>query len=922
MKIKSKNNIRIRTMQYLLIGGILIMLTLIISPNLAMIPRNSPLTNSVLPNVSDSQIPTMYPITPNPSTSGAIQLSWSAVSDAQSYNVYESGSPITETNITNGQYDNIYTAYPSQTQYWVWPWVTFTDYEPNGNYYYVVTAVDSNNVESVCSNYQSVTVAASTPAASTLAAISPNPSTTPAISLYWTPVSNATDYVVLESDSPINDGNVFSANFITDVNAPQTSYTDYEYSNGTYYYVIVAENVMDYSLSNCQSVNVTLYSLAAPTLSSITPSTSSTGEITLSWNAVSGAQSYYIYESTSPLTEDNITNYQYDNCFWSSTTTYTDYESNGNYYYVVTAANNYGEGNCSNDESITVAATAPTTAPVLASISPDPTNSSAISLSWTPVNNALFYYVYESASPITSANIGSLTPINSGYPVYAPDTSFTDFENMNGTYYYAIVAANEGGISAPSNDEAVAVILHIPPAPILSSINPNPTVGDITLSWSPVSSANYYNVYVSTSPLTETNITNGQYNDSFQAYSTTYTDIESNGNYYYVVTTVDYNDLESICSNSLSVTVSTSARPTQTPTLAAISPNPSNSPYIFLSWNAVSNAAGYGIFESIYPITNLTITNLSPIGYVTGSKTKYTDQEWTNGTFYYMIVAFNAAGPSNPSNSQSVKTDIKPVTASTYVGVKAGDVYYYDYSMQILGFHDSGLMVVTVDNVTASPYSPYEIEIGAHDVMTNSTNSTTYYDDEYIGAFDYATTDYDSFFINKNISDKTFDYTDLSGDTTSETWDNNGVELTDYENGAGYSYTLTRILTPSAPTNLIITPNPSKDGNVTLQWNASAGATSYKIYRYNSTITEINSSLTLVATINATTYNDTLNESATYYYVVVASNVAGNSIISNCANVTVKLGGIPGFPLGIFLALSVFGVGIVILRKKSRIKFT
>lgn len=79
------------------------------------------------------------------------------------------------------------------------------------------------------------------------------------------------------------------------------------------------------------------------------------------------------------------------------------------------------------------------------------------------------------------------------------------------------------------------------------------------------------------------------------------------------------------------------------------------------------------------------------------------------------------------------------------------------------------------------------------------------------------------------------------------------------------------VTVPSAPTNLVATPG---DGQVGLAWNASSGATDYRVKRS----TTPGGPYTQIATPAATTYTDTaVTNGTTYYYVVSATNIAGES---------------------------------------------
>lgn len=89
------------------------------------------------------------------------------------------------------------------------------------------------------------------------------------------------------------------------------------------------------------------------------------------------------------------------------------------------------------------------------------------------------------------------------------------------------------------------------------------------------------------------------------------------------------------------------------------------------------------------------------------------------------------------------------------------------------------------------------------------------------------------------------------------------------------------ISAPAAPTNLVATAG---NGQVTLAWSASSGATSYRVKRAMSS----GGTYTQVAAPTATSYTDnaSLTNGTTYYYKVSALNSAGESGDSAAASAT------------------------------------
>jgi hypothetical protein len=95
-------------------------------------------------------------------------------------------------------------------------------------------------------------------------------------------------------------------------------------------------------------------------------------------------------------------------------------------------------------------------------------------------------------------------------------------------------------------------------------------------------------------------------------------------------------------------------------------------------------------------------------------------------------------------------------------------------------------------------------------------------------------------------------------------------------------------IVPDAPVlNVIEEPSPS--GDVILTWNFVEEATNYIIYRSLSPITDVSGLPAIITGLLDTTYQDTVASNGTYYYVVVATNIAGNSPISNCESVVVAI---------------------------------
>lgn len=172
--------------------------------------------------------------------------------------------------------------------------------------------------------------------------------------------------------------------------------------------------------------------------------TGGNGQVSLSWGNVSGATEYHIYWSTTVGVNkqngtkiSNVSSIYYHNDLTNGTT----------YYYVVTAANQYGESVESQEVSATPSSANPPLPPVNVPSAPTGVsvtvgNRQAV-ISWTAVTGAVSYNLYWStASNISSKNGTKVADVTSPY-------THTGL-NQGMVYYYVVTAVNEYGESADS----------------------------------------------------------------------------------------------------------------------------------------------------------------------------------------------------------------------------------------------------------------------------------------------------------------------------------------------------------------------------------------------------------------------------------------------------------------------------------------
>ena len=236
-----------------------------------------------------------------------VALSWSAVTNAASYNIKRAAAS------GGGPYTTIATG------------ITGTSYTDTGlttgtTYYYVVSAVNGSN-ESINSAEASAPVLAApqnlTASANLMTA-----------ALSWTYVANATSYNIKRATTS---GGSYTT-ITTGITG--TSYTDTGLTAGiTYYYVVSAVNSTNESVNSAEA-SATI--LAAP--QNLT-ATDSQLTVALSWSSVANATNYNVKRAT----------YQRRPLYTIATgvtgTTYTDtgLTAGATYYYVVSAVNSTNE---------------------------------------------------------------------------------------------------------------------------------------------------------------------------------------------------------------------------------------------------------------------------------------------------------------------------------------------------------------------------------------------------------------------------------------------------------------------------------------------------------------------------------------------------------------------------------------------------
>lgn len=255
-----------------------------------------------------------------------VTVSWTAVAGATSYNLYWSDtSSVTTTNGTK------MTGVPRPA--------IVTGLADSKTYYVIVTAVNSAG-EGAASVQVAATTLPATPAPTAPAAPAGVGATggNEQVTVTWSAVTGATSYNIYWSATPgvtKTTGTRIPAVTSPYVHTGRTAST-------TYYYIVTAQNSAGESGASSEASATTNPPPATvPAAPSGVQAVGGNQQVTISWNAVSGATSYNLYWSaTSGVTVTNGTKI----AGVSSSYVHTGRAAGTPYWYIVTAQNGVGEG--------------------------------------------------------------------------------------------------------------------------------------------------------------------------------------------------------------------------------------------------------------------------------------------------------------------------------------------------------------------------------------------------------------------------------------------------------------------------------------------------------------------------------------------------------------------------------------------------
>ena len=282
----------------------------------------------------------------DPDADGNFGLTWGSSSGANNYSVYRYSKYITHIN-------GSLTKLVDETGALNILLLEYTD----GTYYFIVEA--HNDYGDTLSNCIGVTVDHPNPPGDfVLSSDAGDPDIDGSFDLTWSSSSGAINYTVYRFSKFITHINGSLTNLVDETGVltlPLTGYTD-----GSYYFLVVAHNNDGDTLSNCIEVIVAISILPGDfVLSSDAGDPDTDGDFDLTWGSSSGASNYSVYLGSSFITEITESLINLADETGALTHALTGYTS-GIYCFIVVAHNDNGD-TLSNCIDVTVAIPPPQT---------------------------------------------------------------------------------------------------------------------------------------------------------------------------------------------------------------------------------------------------------------------------------------------------------------------------------------------------------------------------------------------------------------------------------------------------------------------------------------------------------------------------------------------------------------------------------
>ncbi|MFW9866868.1 MAG: ABC transporter substrate-binding protein [Candidatus Thorarchaeota archaeon] len=505
----------------------------------------------------------------------------------------------------------------------------------------------------------------------------------------------------------------------------------------------------------------------------------------------------------------------------------------------------------------------------LTSDADNPDTNGAFNLTWTISTGADSYSIYKSKDPITYPN--------NGLTIVADKTAVSPFQISGlktGNHYFVIVAQNGSGIKM-SNCIRVSVLQEAPGDFILVTDADTPDMdGVFNLIWTASDGADNYSVYTSNNFITKINssINLLAYQNAVSPFLVSN---RKTGDNYFVV--VAHNGTGNTMSECILIDVQLPTPGAFTLTSDADDPDPDGA--FSLVWTNSEGVDNYSVY-----IHNLFIAEINGsialLKYQTAIS-PFPISVLPDGEYYFVVVAHNGTGYSM-SNCIHITVQYLPPSAFS-LNTDADDPDF-DGIFNLIWTDSNG-----ADNYSIYMHSSPISIIDGSQTLLNYQNAI-------------------SPFPVMGLKNGEYYFVVVAHNEIGDTLSNNVLVSVQ--------------LPPPGPFTLINDANdPDSDGIFYLSWTDSVGADNYSVYKYTSSIVEINTSVTLLADQRALSpYLVYESSDGKFYYVVVAYNETGQTM-SNNVRVFVRFPEertqIPGYNLMFVIGVA-FTVSLILLKRSRK----
>lgn len=369
-----------------------------------------------------------------------VKVEWTSVDGAKEYKLQRAVLD-SDWNV-RGSYETIATVSASETSF------KDTDLVAGRRYKYRVYAIAGDDVSAASASYKNIFLAV--PKVTSLT------NSYGGIRIYWNEVKNAENYSIMRKES----GGEWKT--IKTVASSKSAYTDKTAKNGVKYYYAVRALAND-CISYYESKSFTYFASPEVTVSN------KTSAITVTWDKISGAKSYYVYRK------------YYSDSSWKRVAVVTkniytdnDVKDGKTYKYTVKAYN----GSIFSGYNTDGWSIKRLTAPKLNEIS---NKTSGVYVDWSKVTGAGGYIVYRKTSTTSWTQVGKTQK----------GTSFVDESAVAGKIYTYTVVATSG--SHRSTYIADGLKMKRLERPVLESVKSSKS--GIRFNWDVVEGASGYYVY-------------------------------------------------------------------------------------------------------------------------------------------------------------------------------------------------------------------------------------------------------------------------------------------------------------------------------------------------------------------------------------------------------------------------------------------